>query len=73
MSGLEEVAGWKMSELKNDEVGKCRSWLMSGWQASELDFDVEHDCTPCHSISMILLPSINPFALSMFNDLTIYL
>ena len=33
-----------MSELENDEVGKCRSWLMSGWQmsgwqASELDFD----------------------------------
>ena len=46
MSELEEVAGWKMSELENDEVGKCRSWLMSGWQmsgwqASELDFDVD--------------------------------
>ena len=39
MSELEEVAGWKMSELENDEVGKCRSWLLSGWQASELDFD----------------------------------
>ena len=39
MSELEEVEGWKMSELENDEVGKCRSWLMSGWQASELDFD----------------------------------
>ena len=41
MSELEEVEGWKMSELENDEVGKCRSWLMSGWQASELDFDVD--------------------------------
>ena len=39
MSELEEVAGWKMLELENDEVGKCRSWLLSGWQASELDFD----------------------------------
>ena len=39
MSELEEVAGWKMSELENDEVGKCRSWVISGWQASELDFD----------------------------------
>ena len=40
MSEFEEVAGLKMSELENDEVGKCRSWLMSGWllsgcQASE--------------------------------------
>ena len=54
MSELEEVAGWKMSELENDEVGKGRSWLMSGWlmsgwlmsgwQASELDFDVDPKC-----------------------------
>ena len=41
MSELEEVGGWTMSELENDEVGKCRSWLLSGWQASELDFDVD--------------------------------
>ena len=36
MSEKEDVAGWKMSELENDEVGKCRSW-----QASELDFEVD--------------------------------
>ena len=35
-----------MSELENDEVGKCRIWLLSGClmsdrQASELDFDVD--------------------------------
>ena len=29
MSGLEEVAGWKMSELENVGVGKWRGWKVS--------------------------------------------
>ena len=41
-----------MSELENDEVGKCRCWLMPGWQmscwqASELDFDVDGSLIIC--------------------------
>ena len=30
---------------------QCRSWLMSGWQASELDFDVDPEKTPKMTIN----------------------